>query len=254
MKSTHPQSVILGENWQNASVWLSPGDQWDSVTNFDGFTQPVSEWITGLNYDGKPARLSASEFDRWLRLTRGHYPGNVQRSLSNHLGNHDISRFAQRAQGDEKKIALALLFQMTYLGPPTLYYGDEYGMMGASDPDDRRTFDWSKDDGKNELIARAHQLIQIRNKYSALRTGSFITLDLNDKNNTYAFGRLDKQNRIAVALNGDALPHDVQVSVRKLDIPADATLTDELSGTKYQAKDGVISLNLPAYGGALLSF
>jgi alpha-glucosidase len=246
--------LILGEYWQDASPWISTGDQWDSVTNFDGFTQPVSEWITGLNYDGKPARLSAGEFDRWLRLTRGHYPGNVQRSVSNHLGNHDISRFAQRAQGDERKVALALLFQMTYLGVPTLYYGDEYGMMGASDPDDRRTFDWSKADGKNELIARAHQLIQLRNKYSALRTGSFITLDVNDKDNTYAYGRMDKQNRIAVVLNGDSAPHDIKVSVRKLDLPPDAKLTDELSGTKYQATDGALSLKVPALSGALLTF
>jgi len=253
VKNTKGQAVILGENWQNAASWIAPGNQWDSVTNFDGFTQPVSEWITGQNYDGKSMSLSVSEFDRWLRLTRAHYPAAAQFSLSNHLGNHDISRFGERAHGEAGKIKLALAFQMTYTGVPTLYYGDEYGMRGGKDPDDRRTFDWKQVESNNELIAYTHKLIEVRRKNSALRGGSFVSLNLNDKANVYAFGRIDKSQRVAVVLNGAAqAQNSIPVSVYKLDMPDGSLFVDTLSGNKFVSKDGHLSLNLEPFSAAIL--
>ena len=254
IKTRHPDALILGENWQDASAWIAGGDQFDSITNFCGFTEPVSEWITGLNIDDKPARLTVSEFDRWLRLTRAHYPWNARLCLSNHLSNHDISRFAQRAQGDPDKISLALAFQMTYVGVPTIYYGDEYGMPGGRDPDNRRTFDWSQDNADNRLLALTHRLIQLRNKYAALRSGSFLTLNLDDQKNIYAFGRMDRQNRIAVVLNADRVAHDTQVQTYKLEIPDSAFVTDALSQKRYQCIDGSVSLSLQPWQAAILIY
>jgi alpha-glucosidase len=254
IKATNPQAAILGENWQNSTDWIVGGDQWDSFTNFDGFTEPVSRWLCAQNIDDKPSSINVSEFDRWLRLTRAHYPFNVQLALSNHLDNHDISRFAERAHGDPGKVSLALIFQMTYVGVPTIYYGDEYGMQGARDPDDRRTFDWAQVENKNQLIAFTHKLIQLRDKNSALRRGSFVTLDLNDKNNTYAYARLDRHNCVVVGLNADSAEHVTPVSVRRLGIPDGSRLTDELSGTSYQVEDGKVALKLAPRSGSILAF
>ncbi|MBX9722963.1 MAG: hypothetical protein K2X81_16290, partial [Candidatus Obscuribacterales bacterium] len=254
VKSVNSQATVLGEYWQDASDWLRDGDQWDSVTNFDGFTQPVSRWIAGRNFDDRPDSIKASEFDLGLRLTRAHYPATVQQCLSNHLSNHDISRFAQRAGGDLRKVKLALIFQMTYLGVPTIYYGDEYGMEGGKDPDDRRTFDWSQVESKNSAILLAHNLIALRNKYSALRSGTFISLNVDDASNTYAFGRWDRSAKIAVALNGDAHPHEVEVSVRKMEVADGAKFSDAISGKSYTVKGGTVSVNLDAYSGAVLVF
>ncbi len=252
VKSVNPQATVLGEYWQDASDWLKEGDQWDSVTNFDGFTQPVSRWIAGRNFDDRPDKISASEFDLGLRLTRAHYPSNVQQCLSNHLSNHDICRFAQRAGGDLRKVKLALIFQMTYLGVPTIYYGDEYGMEGGKDPDDRRTFDWAQVESKNSAISLAHDLIALRNKYSALRSGSFVSLNVEDASNTYVFGRWDKSSKIAVALNADNHPHEVEISLRKLEVPDGTKVTDAVSGNNYTVKGGSISVNLDAYAGSAL--
>jgi alpha-glucosidase len=252
LKSVSAEAAILGEIWQSAPAWISGGDQWDSITNFAGFTEPLSEWLCGVNLGDGPASLSVAEFDRWLRLTRVQYPFNAQQALSNHLSNHDISRFAQRAKGDAGKIALALIFQMTYLGVPTIYYGDEYGLAGGRDPDCRRTFDWAQDDGKNQLIALAHRLIELRNKYAALRSGSFITLHLDNRSNTYAFGRMDRHKRIAVVLNADVLAHDLPVPSYKLEIPDGDFVIDELSGSRYQAAGGKISLKLAPASAAIL--
>lgn len=252
VKSVNSQAAIIGENWENASSWTADGKQWDSVTNFNAFTSPVSQWITGKKIDDSSGALSTSEFEKMLRLTRAEYPSNVQQVLSNHLSNHDISRFAQRAGGDTGKAALALIFQMTYVGAPTIYYGDEYGMMGGGDPDCRRTFDWSEVAPDNRLIGLTHRLISIRNRYSALRTGSLMTLCVDDKNSVFVFGRIDKNNRIAVVLNNSNGDQSVDVPLKMLDIPDDAVVTDELSGNRYQVRSGKISLTVAGHYGAIL--
>ncbi|MFN8550926.1 MAG: glycoside hydrolase family 13 protein [Candidatus Obscuribacterales bacterium] len=252
VKSVKPEAAILGENWENARSWIVGGDQWDSVTNFNAFTAPVSQWITGKKIDDSPGALSTSEFEKMLRLTRAEYPSNVQQVLSNHLSNHDISRFAQRAGGDIGKTSLALIFQMTYVGTPTIYYGDEYGMMGGGDPDCRRTFDWSKIAPDNSTVALTHKLISIRNRYRALRTGSFITLKVDDDKSVFVFGRFDKQNRIAVVLNNSSSDKSVAVPLNRLDIPDGAVVKDVLNGTIYQVHSGNISITVPGHYGAIL--
>ena len=141
VKSVNPNADILGEFWGNAGPWSTTGNQWDGAMNYDGFTQPLSEWITGQDYSGNAASIPASQFSSWLAGTRANYPTNVQQVMSNFLGSHDVTRFANRAGGDIWKTYLALIFQMTYVGTPTIYYGDEYGMQGGADPDNRRSFD-----------------------------------------------------------------------------------------------------------------
>ncbi len=253
IKSVNPEACILGEFWQDASPWLK-GKEWDSVTNFNGFTQPLTQFICGKNYDGKPAPLTPSEFNRYLAHTRALYPSCVQHCLSNHLSNHDIARFAQNAGGDSRKIALAQLFQMTYPGLPTIYYGDEYGMMGGRDPDDRRCFDWSELEKKNQLIENCAQLIKIRNSYSSLRTGSYLSLLSNDVDAVYAFARMDKKSRIAVVMNAGSKDSNARIPVYKLEIPGQCRLKDALSGQLHSVEDGYLSLQLKPFSGKILIF
>lgn len=253
IKRVNPNCVIIGENWENANSWTAGGDQWDSVTNFNAFTTPVSQWITGKKTDDSTASLSASEFEKLLRLTRADYPTNVQQVLSNHLSNHDISRFAQRANGDIWKTYLALIFQFTYIGTPTIYYGDEYGILGRGDPDCRRTFDWARVTPDNKANALTHKLAAIRKKYPALRTGSVIAMKTDDRDDVFQFGRVDKSNQVAVVLNNSASEKNVQVPIWMLDVPKDARFTDELTGENYIAQDGIISIKVPGHYGAILA-
>jgi alpha-glucosidase len=254
IKSDSSDALILGENWENVAVWTAGGDQWDCATNFYGFTNPVSKWISGLDFDDKSKPISTSQFDQQLRDGRIYYPTNVQQCMSNHLGNHDISRFAERCKGVQNKIKLAFIFQMTYVGAPTLYYGDEYGMRGGRDPDDRRTFDWERVKSNDAGIAFVHKLIGIRNKYSALRTGSFINLHISDADKTYGYGRFDQANKIAVLLNNDSSKHNIELDVRKLELPDGTKCRDELSDRTYEIKQGKIAISLAEQAGAILVF
>lgn len=253
VKGANPNAFIFGEYWGNANPWTNGTPwQWDGATNYDGFTQPVSEWITGENYSGTVASITSSQFDSWLRGTRANYPSDVQQVMPNFLSSHDIPRFGERAGGDIRKTELAAIFQMTYVGLPTIYYGDEYGMRGGSDPDDRRTFDWSQGSTSNASVALFQKLIAIRKNYSALRTGSFITLLTDDTNKIYAFGRMDFNNRIAVILNDDASTHTVTIPAYQLSMTNGSYVTDQLTGNRYQVQNGQVTVNVQAYSGAIL--
>lgn len=253
VKSVNPNADILGEFWGNAGPWTGGGDQWDGAMNYDGFMQPVSEWITGKDYNGNAASIPSSQFDSWLHGTRANYPTNVQQVMSNGLGSHDVTRFGNRAGGDIWKTYLALFFQMTYVGTPTIYYGDEYGMQGGADPDNRRTFDWTVGTPTNSAVALTQKLVAIRNGYPALRTGSFMTLLTDDTNKLFAYGRFDATNRIAVALNNDSVAHTVSVPVWQLSVTNGSTLTELVSGTKYTVQNGQVSVTVNGHYGAILA-
>lgn len=253
VKSVNPNAEILGEFWGNAGPWTDNGKEWDGAMNYDGFMQPVSEWITGHDYGDGSASIPASQFDSWLHGTRANYPTNVQQTMSNALGSHDVTRFGTRAGGDIWKTYLALIFQMTYVGTPTIYYGDEYGMQGGADPDNRRTFDWAVGSSTNSAVALAHKLIAIRNAYPALRTGSFMTLLTNDASKLYAYGRFDAANRIAVVLNNDSVSHSVTVPVWQLSVTNGSHLVDQISGTSYTVQNGQVTLSVNGHYGAILA-
>ena len=253
VKSVNPNADILGEFWGNAGPWTTSGNQWDGAMNYDGFTQPVSEWITGKDYGGNAASIPVSQFDSWLHGTRSNYPTDVQQAMSNFLSSHDITRYGHRAGGDIWKTYLALFFQMTYVGTPTIYYGDEYGMQGGADPDNRRTFDWTTGCISNSAVALTQKLIAIRNAYPALRTGSFMTLLTDDTNKLYAYGRFDASNRIAVALNNDTVAHTVIVPVGQLSVTNGSRLTELISGTQYTVQNGTLSVTVNGHYGAILA-
>ena len=163
------------------------------------------------------------------------------------------TRFGERAGGDIRKTELAAIFQMTYVGLPTIYYGDEYGMRGGPDPDDRRTFDWSQGSTSNASVALFQKLIAIRKTYSALRSGSFITLFTDDANKIYSFGRMDQNNRLAVILNDDASTHTVTIPAYQLSMINGSSVTDQLTGNTYQVQNGQLTVTVHAYNGAILT-
>ncbi len=253
IKDANSNAFIMGEYFGNAAAWTAdPQGEWDSAMNYDGFTMPVSQWITGHDYSNNPASLTTTQFDAWLRNSRATYPTNVQQVMANFLSSHDITRFGQRAGGDIYQTYLAAFFQMTYVGMPTIYYGDEYGMQGGADPDDRRTFDWSQGSTSNSAVALFQKLISIRNAYQALRTGSFITLQTDDANKVYTYGRMDQRNRIAVVLNDDMTGHTVTIPAYQLSMTDGSTVTDKITGNTYQVQNGQLTVTVQGHYGAIL--
>ncbi len=87
--------------------------------NYNGFTNPVSEWLCGKDEYGHRAAISTTRLDHWLRASRADLPVGVQETMTNELGTHDTIRFATRCGGDIGKTYLGLIFQFTYIGTPS---------------------------------------------------------------------------------------------------------------------------------------
>jgi alpha-glucosidase len=274
VKSANPEAFITGEIWTDAASWLQ-GDEFDSVMNYNGFADPVSLWINGQNTAGEktPADLGIASFDvdrldSWLRGTRYDYPAPATQTMLNLLDSHDTPRFLRRTNGllktdpaffDERRedvwrLYLAVIFQMTYVGAPSVYYGDEIGLSGASDPDCRRTFDWSQGNWNTKLRDLYKRMIAIRHRHSALRTGAFLTLHTHNQNGTYAFGRFDASSKVAVVLNNSASAKTLDVPVWLMGVPDGAVMTDELAGTSVAVSGGVARVaGLDGHWGAVLT-
>ncbi len=250
--SVNPDAEILGEYWGDASAWLDDGTEWDGAMNYNGFTDPVSEWLCGVDENGNSAAINESQLDSWLLAARADLPIDVQETMTNELGTHDTERFATRCGGDIRKTYLGLIFQFTYVGTPGIYYGDEYGMQGGADPDDRRTFDWSQATTGNAAVALTQQLISIRSRYPELRTGSYETLLVDTTNHVYAFGRWDADHRIAVVLNDSSDTESVTLPAWQLSMINGSQVTDLLTGDTYQVINGNLTVSVAGLYGAIL--
>ena len=208
IRSANPNALILGEYWNKPTDWLG-GDQWDSVINYNGFDVPISRFFTGQNVHGESdGYLSPSGLSSWLLGTLADNNRQSQLSMMNSLTTHDTSRFLYRActsptinagdaclsssstpQAAVDKMKMAIELQMTFVGSPSIYYGDEIGMTGSNDPDNRRPFDWNTADWNMGLFNTARTLAFNRTAHEALRDGSFKPLITDDANDVFAYGR-----------------------------------------------------------------
>lgn len=206
VKAINPEAYIVGEIWQESRHWLQ-GDQYDAVMNYL-FGERVIAFTIGTHLDKILVRDQgwnpshpldgpgfASAIDYLLNL----YHPEVTQVQLNLLDSHDTARFLSMARGDVTALQLATLFQMSYPGAPSIYYGDEIGMEGRRDPDCRRAFPWNEALWNHELRAYFKQAIALRRAHPALRTGAYQALYAHD--GVYAFARRLGDDYVVVALN-----------------------------------------------------
>ncbi len=240
VKSIKPDAYLVGEIWTNASDWVN-NKYFDSVMNYAYFKDPVQRFIIDH-------KTSAKKFDQELKPGVMNYPVQASEVMMNLIDSHDTYRFLETAKGDVSKLKLAALFQMTWMGTPNVWYGDEIGMMGAKDPDCRRPFNWkyTEDQSKVALHDYYKKLISIRKLHPALRTGTITPLVTDGM--VYGFLRnLDNEN-VIVILNNDITDKTVEVPV----VLPDGTWTDEMNAKTYQLKAGKMSIPVSAMSGAIL--
>jgi neopullulanase len=205
VKAANPDAYIVGEIWVDARRWLQ-GDQFDAVMNYlftracmnfliKDFDRSIVRKLGPLQLRSTTAKGFARQIDDLLAL----YDPAVTAVQLNLLDSHDTPRFLSLAKGDESALRLATLFQMTYPGAPSVYYGDEigFGMVvpvgerprwdPATDPDTRRAFPWDPAQWNHDLLAHVKQCIALRHAYPALRHGEFTPLHADGA--VYAFCR-----------------------------------------------------------------
>lgn len=142
-----------------------------------------------------------------------------------------------------KEAELYFAYMLSIPGLPVIYYGSEFGMTGADDPDNRRMmrFDGQLSSNEKELLKATRSIVKIRNEHPALRYGDFLTL--NADQNTYAYIRSDFNERILVVMNKAAEQKQLEL---KIPSSYGSTLKELGSAEKFKSQDGAIQLSIPS--------
>ena len=272
VKKANPNAIILAEHYGDPSEWLQ-GDEWDTVMNYDAFMEPITWFLTGMEKHSDEMREELrGNADHFIGAMSHHMANMLMPSLltsMNQLSNHDHSRFLTRTNhvvgrvehlGPEAAnefvepavMREAAAFQMTWIGSPTIYYGDEAGVCGFTDPDNRRTYPWGRED--KEMIAFHRELIKIHKSYKAFRTGALHMLLWEE--HILSYGRFLGEEQLVVILNNKDELTEVTVPVWKAEVPVKGRMKRLIySGEKgytteyeeYLICDGELVVNMGAH-------
>ncbi len=252
VKSLNSDAVIVGEIWDDATKYLM-GDMYDSVMNYL-FRNAVTDFAKG----SKTAQQATNELEK----VRERYPEEAFYAMMNLVGSHDTTRllsyldgidddrnqkdpqsafpiYAATSSAAKQMQYLVAFLQFTYPGAPTIYYGDEIGMVGADDPDDRRAMEWGK--GNKELVEWYAKLAAIREEYPALRTGDLTVLETENENLMGYERSLDGQTLIVIGNNSPS-SQEFQLEGSYTDIITGETYTGTVPG-----RNGVILVSSEEY-------
>lgn len=229
VKEANPEAIIIAEHYGDAGSWLQ-GDQWDTVMNYDAFMEPVTWFLTGLEKHSDQYREdlkgNADSFKDAMRYNGSRFYVPSLHTAMNELDNHDHSRFLTRTNGrvgrlntlgpnaategiNKAVLREAVVIQMTWPGAPTLYYGDEAGVCGFTDPDSRRTYPWGKED--HYLLNFYKAAIRLHKSYALLKHASVKYLKTGY--NLLAYGRFTEKERIVVVISNSNEPVTADIPV-----------------------------------------
>ncbi|HCS14729.1 MAG TPA: alpha-glycosidase [Lachnospiraceae bacterium] len=277
VKEANPDALVLAEHYGDPTEWLK-GDEWDTVMNYDAFMEPLTWFLTGVEKHSDEYRQdqlgNPDSFFGSMRhfMTRFHTQSLLV--AMNELSNHDHSRFLTRTnrkvgrtaylgpeaagEGIDKSVMrLAVMIQMTWPGAPTIYYGDEAGLCGWTDPDNRRAYPWGSED--QELIDFHKEIIRIHKDYQALKTGSI--LFLHGQYSFISYGRFDEQDKFVIAINSGEQPVSIDLPVWRLGMTEGNRMARlintsqdgfSLETAMYNIENGILHLNCPPKYGVVI--
>ena len=163
------------------------------------------------------------------------------------FANHDVPRFASEEGSSPAKHKLAFGLAITLRGIPQIYYGDEIGMPGGGDPDNRRDFPggWIGDSNdafvqsgrtraQQEIFSYVQALLGVRREHEALRAGRLWHLASDES--SYVFLRESEEEQITVAFNNSDKP-------RELRIPLNGTPAEKMAGISLLFGDAKAELD-----------
>ena len=279
VRSANPEAFIFAEHYGDPQGWFN-GKEWDSVMNYDAFMEPVTWFLTGMekhseSFDGSKLWDGNAFFESMFK-NMSKFPRPALDSALNQLSNHDHLRFLTRTNGtvgtlktsgsqsagynvDLSVMALGVLIQMTWPGSPGIYYADEAGQVGWTDPDSRRTYPWGNED--KLLISYHKDVIALRKDIHCLKTGSIKNLDAG--NGYIIYGRFDGDDCAAVIINCTDGDLNLSVPVWELGVPTGAVMQRRLltysagyttDGDNCEVRHGRLFLTLPAKSGSVYHY
>lgn len=277
VKEANPEAIVLAEHYGDPVNWLR-GDQWDTVMNYDAFMEPLTWFLTGMekHSDGYRQDMLGNyqNFEGAMNYYMARFLTPSLQCAMNELSNHDHSRFLTRtnhkvgrvdnlgsiaaSQNVNKGILKeAVVVQLTWPGAPTIYYGDEAGVCGFTDPDNRRTYPWGNED--RELLEFHKEMIKIHKENEALRTGSLKFLGGDYQ--MLCYGRFNREQQFVIIVNNDDGQRSMKVSVWAAGLQRETRLEQVMYTTKdghsivpviYKVEGGYLEISLPGNSAVVL--
>jgi neopullulanase len=256
-KFPNKDAYLVGEIPTEAQEWLQ-GDMFDGVMNYQFTTACVGFFGKGLSDEamvsgimGLPEvpEMDAPAFANRSKELLEMYPKQNALAQLNLLDSHDMPRFLSMVSGDVRVFRLATLFQMTYPGAPCIYYGNEIGMMGGREPENRATFPWDESRWNHALRDDIKTFIRIRNENQVLRTGEYVLVYAEGRH--LAFLRHLEGRRMLVVINAGDGNWDLNIAVKD-HLEEGTHLKDLIGGGDALVKDGYLrDWVLPSWQGAI---
>ncbi len=279
VRKANPDAVIFAEHYGSPESWFN-GKEWDTVMNYDAFMEPVTWFLTGMEKHSRvfdESRLGdGKRFFADMAENMSKFPRPSLDSALNQLSNHDHSRFLTRTNRTEGTTAtrgpdaagyginknimrLAVLVQFTWVGSPGIYYGDEAGQVGWTDPDSRRTYPWGKED--NSLINYHRAVAELRKEINCLKLGSIKPLCAG--NGYIVYGRFNETDCAVIAVNCSDGEISLNIPVWELGVPCEgvnlemvfSSVAGEYSDSQnFEVRHGRILVTLKAESGFVLYY
>ena len=241
VKEANPNAIIIAEHYGDPSSWLQ-GDEWDTIMNYDAFMEPVTWFLTGMQKHSDDFRQdllgNADAFEGMMQNGIAKFTAPTMYTTMNELSNHDHSRFLTRTNHVVGRVAdkgyeaanngvnkavmrEAVVIQMTWVGAPTIYYGDEAGLCGFTDPDNRRSYPWGHED--TQMIDFHRDMIRIHKENPELIKGSGVML--HKDYNLIAYGRFTINEQSIVIINNNDYEKEFEMRVWQIGIPRESYVT-----------------------------
>ena len=262
LKREYPHLTVVGELFDGNPALVSFFQ--GGVARFDGidtgidalFDFPLYYAVRGVFAEGRPVRE--------LAVTLGHdhlYPRPG--ALVTFLGLHDVPRFVSEPGAAADGLKLAFTFLLTSRGTPLIYYGDEIGLPGGGDPDNRRDFPggWPGDSrdaftpsgrtpAEQSVFDHVRRVVSLRTELPALRRGTLLSLAVSDT--AYAYARLLDGRPVVVAINNARETATLEAPAGSLGLAEGVILVDRLgAASEVRVEGGRLKLTLPARAGGI---
>ena len=299
--SINPDAYTTAEVWSSPLELLAHGN-FSACMNYYGFAMPVKGFLVDRV-------VPPSKFSQLLDERRNAVPERVAFGMMNLMDSHDTDRLASMIVNGEGTVypnpnqiefntnnnagisktykirkpdareraiqRMVVLFQATYVGAPMIYYGDEAGMWGGNDPDERMPMVWADmkfdpqaidprgierkpDEVKFDeaLFAFYKSAVALRKSNAVLSHGDYRALGAFDKEQTFVFQRKLGNQALIVALNRSDSPQTVEVSLPTGDAAKSNPKTIFSTGTDMAGISSAVSgdklkISLPPLTGAV---
>ena len=212
VKKNDSESILIGEVWEDASNKVTynerrnyfVGDQLDSVMGYP-FRDNIVSFLKG--------NITSKQLNNKFMTLKENYPKESFKANLNLISSHDVTRIKTELNEDEKLVKLAVATQMTFEGVPYIYYGDEAGLCGKTDPDNRRTYPWNNED--EDMLEFYKGSINTRKKYSVLINGDTEFIDTND-NDVFGYIRFNENfEKILILINRSAEDKNISIDIKE---------------------------------------